>query len=79
MTAPRDRKRTKTAKKYGGRKSYAESRPATAALAKRLRAEGLSHRKIAGRLYVEGHRTERGHMYSVSAIQKLLAQYEAAE
>jgi hypothetical protein len=59
--------------KCSGRKSYVESRPDTVALAKHLQGEGFSYRKIAGRLYVEGHRTGQGQMYAVSAIQKMLA------
>jgi DNA invertase Pin-like site-specific DNA recombinase len=43
----RERKRAETGK-CGGRKSYAEARPYTVALAKQLQSEGLSYRKIAG-------------------------------
>jgi DNA invertase Pin-like site-specific DNA recombinase len=50
LKAARDRKKAANGK-CEGRKSYAESKPETVALAKRLQGEGLSYRKIAGKLY----------------------------
>jgi hypothetical protein len=44
----------------GGRKSYAEARPDTVALAKQLHADGLSYRKIAAELAARGHVTGSG-------------------
>jgi DNA invertase Pin-like site-specific DNA recombinase len=45
LKAARDRVRTEKGK-CGGRKSYAESKPETVALAKQLRARGMTFRKI---------------------------------
>ena len=56
----------------GGRKSYREIRPETVALAKQLRAEGMSFRKIPVELAARGHLTARGRPYVVSAIQAML-------
>jgi DNA invertase Pin-like site-specific DNA recombinase len=68
----RERKKAETGK-CGGRKSYAEARPDTVALAKQLRAEGLSYRKIAAKLAESGHVTGGGKLHVASAIQKMLA------
>jgi DNA invertase Pin-like site-specific DNA recombinase len=46
--------------KLGGRKTYAEARPGTVAVAKQLRASGLSYRKIAAELSARGHVTGSG-------------------
>jgi len=59
--------------KCGGRESYAEAVPKTVALAKKLRADGLSYRKIAAALAEQGHVTGRGKPHVASAIQKMLA------
>jgi DNA invertase Pin-like site-specific DNA recombinase len=56
----------------GGRKSYAESRPETVALAKQLRTEGLTFREIPEILAARGHKTSQGKPYVVSAIQSML-------
>src|SRR4029077_12614866 len=72
LKAARDRKKAETGK-CGGRKSYAEIRPETVALAKQLHAEGLSYRKIAAKLAENGHITSGGKMHVASAIQKMLA------
>jgi len=67
----RERKRAETGK-CGGRKSYAEARPYTVALAKQLQSEGLSYRKIAAELAVRGHVTGSGKPHVASATQKML-------
>ena len=58
--------------KLGGRKSYAEARPDTVALAKELHAGGSSYRKIAAELAVRGHLTGRGNAHVASAVQKMI-------
>ncbi len=73
LKAARDRKREETGK-CGGRKSYTEARPATVALAKRLRAAGLTFREIPEAMAAEGHLTAKGRPYAVSAVQAMLAQ-----
>jgi DNA invertase Pin-like site-specific DNA recombinase len=59
--------------KLGGRKSYAEARPETVALAKQLQAAGMSYRKISAALAAEGHLTARKKPYVASAVQAMLA------
>jgi DNA invertase Pin-like site-specific DNA recombinase len=59
--------------KLGGRRSYAEARPDTVALAKELHATGLSYRKIAAELAARGHLTGSGKPHVASAIQKMIA------
>ena len=69
LKAARDRKKAATGK-CGGRKSYVEARPETVALAKKLRGERMSLRKISAALAERGplgamqggqpHRSERG-------------------
>jgi hypothetical protein len=56
----------------GGRKSYAEARPDTVALAKQLDADGLSYRKIAAELAARGHVTGSGKPHAASAAQKMV-------
>jgi DNA invertase Pin-like site-specific DNA recombinase len=56
----------------GGRKPYREIRPETVALAKQLRAEGMSFRKIPVELAARGHLTARERPYVISAIQAML-------
>jgi hypothetical protein len=67
---PRDRKRTTG--KCEGRKSCAEARPDTVALAKELHANRLSYRKIGAELAARGHLTGWGKPHAASAIQKML-------
>ena len=59
--------------KLGGRKSYAQARPETVALAKQLQADGLSYRKISAALATNGHFTGSGKPYVASAVQAMLA------
>jgi DNA invertase Pin-like site-specific DNA recombinase len=58
--------------KLGGRKSYAEARPDTVALAKQFHADGLSYRKIAAELAARGHVTGSGKPHAASAVQKMV-------
>jgi DNA invertase Pin-like site-specific DNA recombinase len=58
--------------KLGGRKSYAEAQPETVALAKQLRSQGVSYRKIAAELAARGHVTGTGKPHVASAVQKML-------
>jgi len=67
----RDRKKAETGK-CGGRKSYAEIRPETVALAKQLQASGLSLRKICAELAARGHLTAKGRPYVASAVQSMI-------
>jgi DNA invertase Pin-like site-specific DNA recombinase len=67
----RDRKKAETGK-CGGRKSYAEIRPETVALAKQLQASGLSLRKISAALAAQGHLTGKGRPYVASAVQAMI-------
>jgi DNA invertase Pin-like site-specific DNA recombinase len=67
----RDRKKAETGK-CGGRKSYAEIRPETVALAKQLQASGLSLRKISAELAAQGHLTAKGRPYVASAVQAMI-------
>jgi HNH endonuclease len=55
-----------------GRKGYATPMPETVALAKQLRADGLSYRKISAALAEQGHMTGNGRPHAASAIQKML-------
>jgi DNA invertase Pin-like site-specific DNA recombinase len=71
LKAARDRKREATGR-CEGRKSYADSMPATVALAKQLHADGLSYRKISAELAVQGHVTGSGKHHVASAVQKML-------
>jgi DNA invertase Pin-like site-specific DNA recombinase len=67
----RDRKRKQTGK-CEGRKSYAEVRPETVALAKELCRRRMSLRKIAAALAAKGHLTANEKQYSASAVQAML-------
>jgi DNA invertase Pin-like site-specific DNA recombinase len=71
LKAARDRKREKTGK-CGGRKSYAEAKPDTVALAKKLHAERKSYRTISAELAANGHVTSTGKPYVASAVQTML-------
>jgi DNA invertase Pin-like site-specific DNA recombinase len=72
LKAARDRKREKTGK-CGGRKSYAEAKPETVALARKLRSERKSLRVISAALAAIGHLTAGAKPYAASAIQTMLA------
>ena len=73
LKAARDRKKAATGK-CGGRRSYAELRPEVVALAKELRRQRLSYRKISAELAARGHVTARGKPYVTSAVQAILQQ-----
>lgn len=59
LKAARDRKVAR-GEWNGGRKSYADARPETVRLAKKLRAQGMSYRKISAELAARGHLTMAG-------------------
>jgi DNA invertase Pin-like site-specific DNA recombinase len=61
----------------GGRKSYAETRPEVVALAKQLRSERMSLRKISAALKEQGHLTSRGRPYAASAVQAMFGLAQA--
>jgi len=76
LKAARDRKRSVTGK-CGGRKSYAEAKPETrvgqaVALAKELRRQRMSLRKISATLAAQGHVTATGKPYVASAVQAMV-------
>ena len=71
LKAARDRKKAAIGK-CGGRKSYAEAKPETVALAKQLRASGMTFRQIPEELAARGHLTSQGRPYVVSAVQAML-------
>jgi DNA invertase Pin-like site-specific DNA recombinase len=71
LKASRDCKRAETGK-CGGRKTYAETRPAAVALAKELHARGVSLRKISAELAAQGHLTGRGRPYVATAVLSML-------
>ena len=71
LKAARDRKKATTGK-CGGRRSYAEARPETVALAKALAAQRMSYRKISAALAAQGHTTAKGKAYAASAVQAML-------
>jgi len=73
LRAARERKKAETGK-CGGRQSYAESRPELVALAKQLRSQRLSYRKISAELARRGHLTANGRPFVASAIQAMLEQ-----
>jgi DNA invertase Pin-like site-specific DNA recombinase len=72
LKAARDRKKAKDGK-CEGRKTYAETRPEVVALAKQLRGQRLSYRRISTELASRGHTTATGRPYVASAIQTMLA------
>jgi DNA invertase Pin-like site-specific DNA recombinase len=72
LKAARDRKKAAIGK-CGGRKSYAEAKPETVALAKELRGQRMSLRKISAELATRGHLTARGKPYVASAVQTMLS------
>jgi len=71
LKAARDRKKAATGK-CGGRKSYAEAKPETVALAKELRGRRMSLRKISATLAAQGHLTANGRQYVASAVQAMV-------
>jgi ABC-type uncharacterized transport system substrate-binding protein len=56
----------------GGRKSYAEARPEVVALAKELRGQHMSPRKISAALAARGYVTAGGKPYVATAVQAML-------
>jgi DNA invertase Pin-like site-specific DNA recombinase len=58
--------------KLGGRKPYAETKPETVALAKKMRAQGKSWAEISKALFAQGHATARGKPYVRSAVRAML-------
>ena len=55
----------------GGRRSYAESKPETVALAKELHGQRLSLSKFAAELAARGHLTASGRPYVASAVHEM--------
>jgi DNA invertase Pin-like site-specific DNA recombinase len=71
LKAARDRKREATGK-CGGRRTLAEARPETVALAKELHGQRLSLRKISAELAERGHVTGGGKPYTANMVQTML-------
>jgi DNA invertase Pin-like site-specific DNA recombinase len=71
LKAARDRKREKTGK-CGGRKSYAEQRPETVALAKQMQRDRKSYREISRELAALNHVTANNKPFAASAVQAML-------
>jgi DNA invertase Pin-like site-specific DNA recombinase len=71
LKAARDRKKAATGK-CGGRKSYAEAKPETVALAKELHKGRMSLRKISATLAARGYVTANGRPYVASAVQAMV-------
>jgi DNA invertase Pin-like site-specific DNA recombinase len=71
LRAARDRKKAATGK-CGGRKTYAEARPAVVLLAKQMHDQGMSLRKISAELAARGYVTAGGKPYVASAVQTML-------
>src|SRR4026209_350812 len=61
-------------RKGGGRRSYAESKPETVALAEELHGQRLSLSKFAAELAARGHLTASGRPYVASAVQEMSGQ-----
>ena len=73
LKAARDRKRKATGAKVEGRKSYAEARPETVALARQMAAQPhMSLRKVAAALAEAGHLTANGKPFSHSSVEAML-------
>ena len=68
----RARSQDAAGEKCGGRKSYAEARPETVALARELRAKRLSLRRISAELAARGHLTANGRPYVATIVQAML-------
>src|ERR1700733_7236169 len=78
LAGARRRKRIATGQKVEGRKSHAEERPKTVALAKALRrrkpkAGRLSLRAISAELAAQGHLNEHGKPFNPNSIASMLA------
>jgi DNA invertase Pin-like site-specific DNA recombinase len=74
LKAARDRKRA-TGAKVEGRKSYAEARPETVALARQMAAQPhMSLRKVAAALAEAGHLTAAGKPFSHTSVEAMLGQ-----
>lgn len=71
LKAARERK-IAAGEKCGGRKSYAEAKPEVVALAKELRMQHMSLRKISAELASRGHLTANGRPHVATAVQALL-------
>ncbi len=71
LRGARERKREKGVK-VEGRKSHAEKRPETVALAKEMHRNALSIRRISAELFAAGHTTKNGKPFAVSSIQNML-------
>ena len=73
LKAARDRKKAATGK-CGGRKSYAEARPETVALARQLCRElpRPSLRDLSAALHAHGHVNSAGNAYSATAVKNML-------
>jgi DNA invertase Pin-like site-specific DNA recombinase len=73
LKAARDRKIAETGK-CGGRKSYAEARPDTVALARQLRRElpRPSLRDLSAALHARGHVNAAGNPYTATAVKNML-------
>jgi DNA invertase Pin-like site-specific DNA recombinase len=71
LKAARDRKKALTGR-CEGRKRYAELRPDVVALAKELRSQRMSLRKISAELARRGHFTAGGKPYVATAVQAML-------
>lgn len=78
LRVARERKR-EAAGRCEGRKSYAEAKPETVALAKQLRSQGLSLRGISAALASQGHLTGGDKPYAFSAIATMLGQDRASQ
>ena len=77
LRGARDRRRKKTGKKVGGRKSHAELWPEVVAEARRLRkgkGKGgrLSYREISARLKDAGYRNERGQPFNPQSVRAMI-------
>jgi DNA invertase Pin-like site-specific DNA recombinase len=78
LRSGRQRKRTETGKKVGGRKSHAELWPEVVAAAKRLRraspktGKRLSFREISDRLGDAGHLNERGQPFNAQSVRAMV-------
>jgi DNA invertase Pin-like site-specific DNA recombinase len=78
LAGARRRKRIATGQKVEGRKSHAEERPKTVALAKALRRRKpkggrLSLRAISAELAAQGHLNEHGKPFNPNSIASMLA------
>ena len=71
LKASRDRKRAATGK-CEGRRSHAEAKPETVALANELHGQRMSLPKLAAELAARGHLTAYGKPYVASAVQNML-------